>query len=316
LAHSVPQASAELAGPEEGTWTPLTGDIESFVLDRKARGLAPGTITFYQQKLALLQQYLLTYGITEVSEITTQVVRQYLLDLAATHNPGGVRAAYRGMHAFLRWVELEELYESWRNPMERVQPPRVPDEPLEPLSEHDFAAMLRTCKPRTFTGARDKAILMALLDTGCRASEFVNIDIGDVNWVTGQVLIRQGKGGKPRMVRFGDKTRRAVRAYLQHLGRTSDSHPLWVTEQSRRLTYAGLREITRRRARQAGVSEPSLHSFRRAFALNSLRLGMDVYSLQRLMGHADLTVLRRYLAQTPEDAQRAHERFGPVDNML
>ena len=61
---------------------------------------------------------------------------------------------------------------------------------------------------------------------------------------------------------------------------------------------------------------PSLHSFRRAFALVSLRAAAsDVYSLQELMGHADLSVLRRYLAQyDEEDLQRAHERTVPWIN--
>ncbi|NLD74867.1 MAG: site-specific integrase, partial [Chloroflexi bacterium] len=82
------------------------------------------------------------------------------------------------------------------------------------------------------------------------------------------------------------------------------------------LRYESLRDIVRRRAEQAGVEPPTLHSFRRAFALLSLRNGVDVYSLQRLMGHADLTVLRRYLAQTTEDVQNAHRQSGPVDHLL
>jgi integrase/recombinase XerD len=80
--------------------------------------------------------------------------------------------------------------------------------------------------------------------------------------------------------------------------------------------YGGLRQIIRRRAEKAGIDPPPLHAFRRAFALASLRGGMDVYSLQRLMGHADLSVLRRYLAQTEADLQAAHERAGPVDHLL
>ncbi len=72
----------------------------------------------------------------------------------------------------------------------------------------------------------------------------------------------------------------------------------------------------RRRAKRANVPAPTLHSFRRAFALACLRGKMDVYSLQRLMGHADLTMLRRYLAQTVEDVRKAHARSGPVDRLL
>jgi len=57
----------------------------------------------------------------------------------------------------------------------------------------------------------------------------------------------------------------------------------------------------------------SLHNFIKEHALNYLRNDGDIYSLQRLMGHADLQVLRRYLAQTTEDLQNAHHNFSPVD---
>jgi site-specific recombinase XerD len=95
----------------------------------------------------------------------------------------------------------------------------------------------------------------------------------------------------------------------------SDNHPaLWVTDDSERLEYNGLRGILVRRAKQAGIKAPTLHSFRRAFAINMLRAGVDVFSLQKLMGHADLQVLRRYLAQTTEDIAQAHRVGSPVDN--
>jgi len=72
--------------------------------------------------------------------------------------------------------------------------------------------------------------------------------------------------------------------------------------------------ILRRRAKSVDIEKPSLHDFRRAFALNFLRNGGDIYSLQKLMGHADLQVLRRYFAQTNEDLKIAHSNFSPVDN--
>jgi site-specific recombinase XerD len=180
-----------------------------------------------------------------------------------------------------------------------------------PLS--DLKAMLATCERRTFTGDRDRALLLALLDTGCRASEFLNLDLSEVNLSTGAVIIRKGKGRKFRTAFLGAKTRRELVRYLRH---REDTGPLWVTVQGTRLKYAGLRQIVRRRAVKAGVPVPSLHSFRRAFALTCLRAGMDVYSLQKLMGHSDLSVLRRYLQQTEADLRAAHQKAGPVDRML
>lgn len=89
---------------------------------------------------------------------------------------------------------------------------------------------------------------------------------------------------------------------------------MWVTIIGEQLTYWGLRQIIRRRAAKAGVETPSLHSFRRFFALECLRACLDIFNLQQLMGHADLQVLRRYLAQTTRDTEQAHHRARPVDN--
>jgi len=74
-----------------------------------------------------------------------------------------------------------------------------------------------------------------------------------------------------------------------------------------------LRSMVQRRARAAGVRAPGLHDFRRAFALLALRGGVDLVSLQRLMGHSGLDVLRRYLAQTEADLRAAHAKGAPVD---
>jgi integrase/recombinase XerD len=178
--------------------------------------------------------------------------------------------------------------------------------------------MLATCERRTFYGDRDRTLLLFLLDTGVRHAELCALRrwrCGHSN--TGSVLVRSGKGRKPRVTFAGPKTRQALTRYLRHR-RTmlADDAPLWATEQGTRVSYGGLRQVIRRRAARAGVPEPSLHSFRRGFAIASLRAGMDLVSLQRLLGHSDLSVIRRYLAQTEGDLQAAHERASPVDRLL
>lgn len=131
---------------------------------------------------------------------------------------------------------------------------------------------------------------------------------------TGAVRVRQGKGGKSRITFIGAKCWRELLRYLRHRGELPPEAALWTTHEGARLTYSGLRLMVRRRARKAGAPVPSLHAFRRAFALLSLRSGADVYSLQHLLGYADLTVLRRYLAQTTGELQETHARTGPVDH--
>jgi len=124
------------------------------------------------------------------------------------------------------------------------------------------------------------------------------------------------KGGKPRTVFIGKHTRNSVRKYLKT--RTDNSPALWITNPnhgSLRLTYWGLRSMVNRRSKSAGIQAPSLHDFRRAFALAMLREGVDVYTLAKLMGHSTIDVLKYYLKQTTEDMAIAHSQHGPVDNL-
>jgi site-specific recombinase XerD len=173
--------------------------------------------------------------------------------------------------------------------------------------------MMEACKGSGFTDVRDRAILFALLDTGARATEFCMIDLDDLDLTTGAILIRQGKGRKPRMVYLVQKSRRAIRAYLRM--RHDNDPALWVTDEGGRLTYWGLRGIINRRAKLARVKPPTAHDFRRAFALNMLRAGVDVFTIRRLMGHASDAVLRRYLALTDQDTRAAHAKGSPVDRL-
>ena len=91
---------------------------------------------------------------------------------------------------------------------------------------------------------------------------------------------------------------------------------LIINERGYPLTKSGLTQMLRRRAKQAGVPYQSAHSFRRLFALTMLRNGVDIYSLQMLMGHADLQVLKRYLKLSNQDTQAAHIKGGPVEKLL
>lgn len=284
--------------------------IESFLRDRRAQNMSPGTLEFYRKKLAAYTEYAGGVLITRIGQITPDSIRDYLLRLADNgHNPGGIHACYRALKTFLRWY-WDEIEPDFKNPIAKVKPPRLENEPLEPVTETEVRTLLSVCDSN-FTGLRDRALILTLLDTGSRAAEILSMNRADFDQATGCILIRQGKGRKPRFVYVDKRSRRAIRRYV--IQRQDTDPALWITEYGGRLTYWGLREIIRRRAESSGIDPPTLHSFRRAFALNSLRAGMDIYTLQRLMGHADLQVLRRYLKQTEMDLQSAHEKASLVE---
>jgi len=187
----------------------LDREIDAFLIDRRARALSSRTIDYYNEKLTLFRAYLQAQGIRAVESITAPIVRRFMLELSKMHNPGGVHAAYRAVRAFLRWYDAEVEHQGWTNPMGKVRAPKVPQEPLEPVSLDDLRAMLATCKGKALTDRRDKAVMLALLDTGLRASELIALSVGDVDMRTGRSWCAMAKAADSAPCSWG--ARRVVR---------------------------------------------------------------------------------------------------------
>jgi len=170
--------------------------MEAFLIDRKASGVVEGTLDFYRIKLKMFADYCETQSAKNISQITPTLIRQFLLFLEdAGHNPGGRHAVFRSLRVFLYWYEAEVEPKDWTNPIHRVKAPEVPQEQIEPVSIETVTKMMKACERGTFTGDRDIAIFLCLLDTGARASEFLDINIDDVDQACGDILIRHGKHG-------------------------------------------------------------------------------------------------------------------------
>lgn len=305
----------------------LGSDMRDFLLDRRVKGVAPKTLALYESALGNFQTYLTESAVARTVDITARVLRHYLVWLEeAGHNTGGVSHIYRQVRAYLRWCADEYNLPQIADAIRKVPGPTPSTDPLDPIPLEHFSMMLAQCTPHTYTGDRDKALLLVLLDTGIRHQELTNLTVGDINLDTGSVLIREGKGGKSRTVFVGAKARRALHTYLRQREQPlfaylrkrygmGDTDALWLTDEGTPLTKSGIRQIVARRAQQAGVPEPGLHEFRRAFAINSLRNGMDVITLQRLLGHSTLAVINRYLKLLDDDLRTAHHKYGVVDRL-
>jgi site-specific recombinase XerD len=289
-------------------------EIANFIIDRRARRLSPQTIEFYQAVLNIWKKWLEENKITEVESLTPTDIRAYLVKRSETCNPGGVHAHWRSIKAFLFWFEVEYDMYDWRNPIRKVQAPKVKFTPIVGVPMSDVNAMIGTCNSSTLIGARDRAILNAMIDTGARKSEFCNLRIMDLDMNTGSVKIIGGKGNKDRTVFVSPTTRRDINRYLRKRKSKDPKDWLWDTVYGTHLGVVGLRQVLIRRAGQAHVPIPSPHDFRRTFAIECLRNGMDIVQLMYLMGHTTTAVLQRYLAVNDNDLMNVHNQFGPVEH--
>lgn len=297
--------------PAAQSRTPLGLALESFLLDAEARRLTPASLRFYRQQLGPFLDFLSGQQVSKPEAVTPHHIRSYLVGLERRGlSDSSQHGAARSIRAFCNFLVREELLTA--SPMRRVQMPRQEKTILPAFTPEEARAIHTACDCE-----RDRAIVLTLLDTGCRASEFVALDVGDVDMATGKVWVRRGKGRKQRYVFLGARARKTLIKHLMERSNTADGEPLWISQHGgARLTIWGLALVLRRLGERSGVDHCHAHTFRRTFALWSLRSGMNLMALQQLMGHSDLAMLRRYLALVDEDLADAHRKHGAVDTMF
>jgi site-specific recombinase XerD len=248
-----------------------------------------------------------------MEQVTADVIRRYMVSMETEgHNAGGILLHYRAIKAFSRFWQ-EETDGEYRDPFRKVRPPKVVVKPIPGIPVEDVMKMVDCASGQQ--QIRDIALLLTLLDTGARMTEFLSMNVGDLDLEEGKINIIKGKGYKARRVFIGKRCRRALRRYLKERKRLRHEDPLWVNDEGDRLSETALRSVMRRRSIDAKLGyEPGIHDFRRAFALAMQRNGADVITISRQMGHSSLEVLKRYLDQDEEDLRKSHERCSPVDN--
>lgn len=290
-------------------------EITAFIIDRQARGNATATIEYYQRELDYLTRFLTKNKIKNIDEITSDHIRRYLIELRTHRNNSGVHASFRAMRSFFNWWGLENENPAWRNPLDKIHLPEPSKEPLPGIPNDHINALIASCSSKSFYDRRDKAIFIFLFDTGLRRKELLDLDYGDIDLKTGAIHVRDGKGSKDRVVFLAARARRELTRYLRLREELREADPLWTTRSGSRLKPPGLRMMFERRMKRVNIPFYSPHAFRRSFAIECLRNGMDLVTLMRLMGHTSTTILQRYLKLVESDLRSSHSRASPADNL-
>lgn len=314
----------------------LSKAFVGFLQAKEAAGCSLRTVDGYRRAL---NDWLAYAGDQAVDHIHAEAVRAYLAYLRTSYtprrlagandrplSPKTIRNVWAVLSAFFTWAAIEFKI---ADPMDEIPAPKYQKTEIHPLTREQVEAMLKacdttreakTCRRHTFTYARttahrDRAIIKVLLDTGLRASELCQLRIDDYDPATGDLRVRFGKGGKTRLAYLEKSARRDVWRYLATRDDADDPDaPLFVGHFNRPMTKDGLRILLTRLGQKAGVPRCHPHRFRHTFALEFLRSGGDVFTLQKLMGHSTLDMVRHYLNLAQVDVRNAHRRASPVDN--
>jgi integrase/recombinase XerD len=277
-----------------------------FILSRQAMQCTTATLEFYRFTAGKFLSWIEAQSVTTPQEITPRHVRAYLAELTARKlSDWTINDNARAIRTTLKFFHAEGYIPA---PI-KFDMPRVAKKRLTVLSAEQVSIILKACN-----SARDRSIILLMVDTGLRRSEVVALNWGDVDFITGLTSVKRGKGGKARSVVIGATTRRALLAYRRTLDNTTNAAPLIQSQTGTRFTGSGFLALFKRIRLKAKV-HVTPHSLRRTFVILSLRAGMDPLHLQALLGHATLDMVQHYAQMVDEDLLQAHKTYSPIDNL-
>ena len=194
------------------------------------------------------------------------------------------------------WLVSEDIIEA--NTFDHVKIPRPPGKVIPTFSDSQIQQLLGVLDTRTAEGYRDYTIILTLLDTGLRVSELCGLKLDNL-WLEDGVLKVLGKGNKERLIPVGKQAQRLLWHYINRC-RPEPFVPngdlLFLTREGKPLTKDRVEKIMTYYGGKAGLKgvRCSPHTLRHSAAVRFLRNGGDVFSLQRILGHASLEMTRRY----------------------
>jgi integrase/recombinase XerD len=264
------------------------------------RGASQNTYHAYQRDLRRYLEFVAADGRSGVTS-TTATIRRFLADLAADGLAARTQArklsAIRQFHGFL----VLEGYRS-DDPTSTVEAPRL-GSPLPKVLQFDEVGSLLAAVREVggWRGARMNALLEILYASGLRVSELVGLRISSLSR-DGRVVTVRGKGGKERLVPLGEAARRAVAEWLplrdSMLGKKIETVPWLFPSRAAagHITRNSFAKQLRQIALSAGLDpgRVSPHVLRHAFATHLLANGADLRSVQKMLGHSDISTTQIY----------------------
>lgn len=264
--------------------------FERFQKYNRLKNLSQGSLDFYAAKGRSFFRFL---GDTEqpIQTITEETVEDYIF-----------------------YMKDQQLHDTTINTNLRMV--RADDPIKEPYTTDELQKLLKEpdCKTCSFAEYRNWVIVNFLLGTGCRASTLLNLQIGDLDLSAGTVFFRHMKARNQQIVPLSKALVKIMEDYLEH--RTSDhTAPLFVSEYGNQMTLNSLGNAIWNYNHSRGVDKTSMHLFRHTYAKLYIQAGGDPFRLQKLLGHADLTMTRRYVALYADDLRANYDALNPLEQL-
>ena len=291
----------------------LSNAIQAFLLEQQIRNNSKKTIEYYD---ACLSKFMAYVEDMPLEQVTPQLCKQYILSLRDRQLSTTSQQTYvRGVRVFLSWCYQEKYMGEDISLLFRL--PKAVKPVVDVLSADEILRLMSCFDRTTMIGQRDMCMVSLMLDSGLRLNEVVTMTWDHVRLNDGYIIVL-GKGNKERMVPVGLSMRKMLSRYLSYFPlplKIGDGVPLFRKGDMTPVTQAAIKKLFVRLKDKAKIPRLHPHLLRHTFATRYLENGGDINSLQLILGHTSLEMVKKYVHMNNARMAVNSRSFGPLDNL-
>lgn len=279
------------------------------------RGLSSNTLSAYRADLNRFSITLEQKKLTEIEQVSTDVITDYISELTAIKlTPTTIARHFAALKGLFKFALKESLIKS--DPTVSISTPKLPSRLPKAISISQMQELIKAVDKKDLVGFRNLAIVEFMYGTGCRISELTELDIDDLD-LTERTVRLSGKGNKQRLVPIGEFAHAALNQYLVSArpnfvsGSATDTSAVFRNQRGGRLTRQGVWAILQKAATDAGIADLTPHSLRHSFATHLLEGGADIRVVQELLGHASVATTQIYTKISIEGLRSVYAHSHP-----
>lgn len=294
--------------------SPLENFLSMIVAER---GAAQNTVENYERDLL---QFLDIFASKKLNEVTSEDLSDYVQELSREHNyaPKSIARKISAVKEFFKFLFSEK--EIKKNPTTYLTAPKQ-EKPLPKfLSEKELHSLIEVAHAKQNISYRRLAVMLEVMSAcGLRVSELVSMPENCINFDKKEVLIR-GKGSKERLIPISERAIGAVLDYLTYRDEfiRSGRRSIWlfpsIRSASGHVSRQKFFEYLKETAAEAGINplRISPHVLRHTFATRLLNHNADLRSVQKMLGHEDISTTEIYTHVTSEKLIETVKKLHPL----
>ncbi len=286
-----------------------------FFLRCRSKNLSDHSLSWYKNILGSFLRFLEGVGAPSPRETTPNIVRAYFDYLRQRGQSSiTINRTYGALRCFFRYLSQERVIPS--SPFSLIEKPKMERKLIRPLNMDQVRLLLMQPKTKTYAGFRNWVMMLTMLDTGLRLSEALGLRRDRIDWQASRLSV-VGKGDKERVVPFGAAVKKALWDYSQWRGDVAGQDIFFLDQFGGQICPRHF-QIMLKRYGNAGKIEGvrvSPHTLRHTFATQYILNGGDAFSLQSMLGHSTLEMVKLYVRLANRDVALQHQRYSPIDRL-